>query len=148
MREEIQRRLRAHCHSERSEESGARPARQASKNVMRGRQPHQYYVYIMLNTRHTIYTGLTNDLYRRVWQHRNKITPGFTSKYDCTALVYYEVMENVRAAIAREKQIKAWTRAKMTALIRSLNPEWRDLSLGWKVPEADARVPDPSLRSG
>jgi putative endonuclease len=63
-------------------------------------------------------------------------------------LVYCEVSEDVRAAIAREKQIKAWTRAKRTALIRSLNPEWRDLSLDWTVPEADARVPDPSLRSG
>ena len=102
----------------------------------------------MSNARHTIYTGVTNDLYRRVWEHKQKMVQGFTRQYDCTMLVYYEVTEDVRAAIEREKQIKGWVRAKKTALIRSLNPEWRDLSVDWTLPEADGRVPDPSLRSG
>jgi putative endonuclease len=107
----------------------------------------QYYVYIMSNRRHTIYTGVTNDLPRRVWQHKLKQAPGFTSRYGCTMLVYYEVTEDIRAAIAREKQIKGWTREKKTGLIRELNPEWLDLSLNWALREAVGRVPDSSLRS-
>jgi putative endonuclease len=101
----------------------------------------------MSNGRHTIYTGVTNDLYRRVWQHRSKIGSAFTKKYNCTMLVYYEATDDVRAAIEREKQIKGWTRDKKTALIRSANPEWRDLSIDWTGSEADGEVPDSSLRS-
>jgi putative endonuclease len=93
-----------------------------------------YYVYIMANERHTIYTGVTNDLPRRVWQHKNKVVPGFTTRYDCTMLVYYEVTGEIRAAIEREKQIKGWLRRKKVELIMSLNPEWRDLSLDWDLP--------------
>jgi putative endonuclease len=85
----------------------------------------------MSNARHTIYTGVTNDLQRRVWQHKNKLAPGFASRYNCTMLVYYEVTEDIRAAIEREKQIKGWKRTKKTELIRSQNPEWRDLSPEW-----------------
>ena len=109
----------------------------------------QFYVYIMANPRQKIYTGVTSNLERRVWQHKNKAFSGFTSKYDCTALVYYEVTENARAAIEREKQIKGWLRKRKLALIISASPTWRDISAGWPAP-SDPRgtTPDPSLRSG
>jgi putative endonuclease len=111
--------------------------------------PKQYYVYIMANPRQKIYTGVTSNLEQRVWQHKNKVISGFTSKYDCTALVYYEVTEDVRAAIEREKQIKGWLRKRKLALITLANPTWRDMSADWPAP-SDVRgtAPDPSLRSG
>jgi len=87
-----------------------------------------YFVYIMTNKSRTLYTGVTNDLVRRVYEHRHKLVPGFTAKYNITQLVYYEATESILAAIAREKQIKGWLRAKKIALIESLNPDWRDLS--------------------
>ena len=104
----------------------------------------QYYVYIMTNRSDTLYTGVTNDLQRRVYEHRQKLVDGFTKKYNLNALVYYEATDDVRSAIAREKQIKGWLRAKKVALIESMNPQWRDLSDGWYDPSP----PDPSLRSG
>jgi putative endonuclease len=79
----------------------------------------------------TLYTGVTNDLQRRVYEHKHKLVPGFTSKYNITRLVYYEVANDVEAAIRREKRIKGMMRAKKIALIRSLNPRWRDLSAAW-----------------
>ncbi len=82
---------------------------------------HQYYVYIMTNKSRTLYTGVTNNLERRVSEHRQKLIPGFTNKYNITLLVYYEVFEDIREAIAREKQIKGWLRAKKIALIESVN---------------------------
>ena len=88
----------------------------------------QYYVYIMTNKSRTLYTGVTNNLQRRVYQHKNKLIDGFTKKYNITKLVYYETTNNISAAIAREKQIKGWLRRKKIALIKSVNPEWRDLS--------------------
>ena len=93
--------------------------------------PKQFYVYIMANPRQKIYTGVTSNLEQRVWQHKNKVISGFTSKYDCTALVYYEGIEDVRAAIEREQQIKGWLRKRKLALITSANPTWRDLSADW-----------------
>jgi putative endonuclease len=87
----------------------------------------RYYVYIMTNRSRTLYTGVTNDLRRRVQEHKEKLVPGFTQKYNITQLVYYEETPDVRAAIAREKQIKSWLRAKKVALIESVNPGWRDL---------------------
>jgi putative endonuclease len=90
-----------------------------------------YYVYIMSNTHRTIYTGMTNDLQRRVHQHKQQETPGFTQKYDVTHLVYFETTNDVHIAIAREKQIKGWLRSKKVALIESLNPEWNDLAADW-----------------
>jgi putative endonuclease len=75
--------------------------------------------------------GVTNDLIRRVGQHKQKETPGFTSKYNCTRLAYYESFERIQDAIAREKQIKGLLRVKKIALIESMNPEWMDLSDGW-----------------
>lgn len=91
----------------------------------------EYYVYIMANRYRTIYTGVTNDLLRRVYEHKCKATPGFTSKYDINRLVYFETTPDIRSAIAREKQIKGWLRAKKVALIESVNPKWEDLSSGW-----------------
>ena len=91
----------------------------------------QYYVYIMTNHSRTLYTGMTNDLHRRVWQHKQKRIEGFTKRYNITQLVFYEQTPDVHAAIAREKQIKGWVRRKKIALIEESNPEWKDLSKDW-----------------
>ncbi len=85
----------------------------------------------MTNKSRTLYTGVTNNLERRVYEHKNKLLPGFTSKYHITMLVYYESGDNISVAIAREKQIKGWLRAKKIALIESMNPNWEDLSEDW-----------------
>ena len=88
----------------------------------------QYYVYMMANRYNTVlYTGVTNDLMRRVWEHKEGRGGGFTSRYNVTKLVYYQECGDVRAAIAREKQIKAGSRQKKEALVNGVNPEWRDL---------------------
>jgi len=88
----------------------------------------QYYVYTMTNKRNTVlYTGVTNDLKRRVYEHKEKLVEGFTKKYNITKLVYYEVTDDVRSAILREKQIKGGSRQKKIDLINCINPEWRDL---------------------
>jgi putative endonuclease len=79
----------------------------------------------------TLYTGITNDLERRIYEHKNKLVPGFTAKYNIERLVYFEVTEDVNAAISREKQIKGWLRSKKLALITSMNPTWDDLSVVW-----------------
>jgi putative endonuclease len=91
----------------------------------------RYYVYIMTSPSGTLYTGMTNDLKRRVYQHKHKLIPGFTAKYNVTRLVHYEETSDVKSAIAREKQIKGWVRRKKIALIESENPKWQDLSEGW-----------------
>lgn len=88
----------------------------------------QYYVYIVTNKHNTVlYTVVTNDLARRVSEHKLKLLPGFTSKYNANKLVSYEVFEEIDAAIAREKQIKARSRQKKLDLVRSINPEWKEL---------------------
>ncbi len=86
-----------------------------------------YWVYIMTGGGRTLYVGMTNNLQRRVYEHRNKLLEGFTKRYNLTQLVYYESTNDVRAAIEREKRIKGWTRAKKWALISGFNPTWRDL---------------------
>ncbi|MEK7354284.1 MAG: GIY-YIG nuclease family protein [Chloroflexota bacterium] len=92
----------------------------------------QYYVYIVTNGwNRVLYTGVTNDLERRVCEHKNKVAEGFTKRYNAAKLVFYEIGEDVESAIAREKQLKGWLRKKKVALIESMNPEWRDLSLDW-----------------
>ena len=91
----------------------------------------QYYVYIMTNRSRTLYTGVTGDLERRVYQHKHKLIRGFTARYNIDCLVYYEETADVREAIAREKNIKGWLRARKMALIESVNPGWFDLSAGW-----------------
>ncbi len=89
----------------------------------------QYYVYIMTNVHHTVlYTGVTNNLQRRMVEHRSGQGSAFTIKYHVTKLVYYECGNDVQAVIAREKQIKAGSRQKKIDLINGLNPEWKDLS--------------------
>ena len=87
-----------------------------------------YYVYILSSRRRTLYIGVTGDLPRRLTEHRHKILEGFTKRYNVTQLVYLESTTDVRAAISREKQIKKWSRAKKVALVRSMNPEWKDLA--------------------
>jgi putative endonuclease len=88
----------------------------------------QYYVYMLTNKRHTVlYTGVTSDLQKRVYQHRMKLVPGFTNRYNVEELVFYEVADNPEAAILREKQIKAGSRAKKIDLINGMNPQWLDL---------------------
>ncbi len=90
-----------------------------------------YYVYILASRSRVLYVGVTNDLERRVYEHKNKVTQGFTNKYYTNKLVYFEETGNIEAAIAREKQIKGWVRAKKVSLIEASNPNWRDLSLEW-----------------
>jgi len=89
----------------------------------------EYCVYIMTNKSNTtLYTGVTNDLHRRVYEHKNNSSSGFTTKYKLHKLVYYEVTMDVNAAILREKQIKGGSRQRKIELINSLNPDWMDLS--------------------
>jgi putative endonuclease len=90
-----------------------------------------YYIYIMNSPLGTLYTGMTNDLKRRVYQHKHKLIEGFTEKYNVTRLAYCEETQDVQTAIAREKEIKSWRRSKKLGLIKSLNPKWQDLSDGW-----------------
>ena len=94
-------------------------------------RPRTFYVFIMAGQFRTLYTGVTNHLERRVIEHKRKLVPGFTSRYNINRLVYFETFGDVRDAIQREKQIKGWLRAKKVALIISHNPTWRDLSEGW-----------------
>jgi putative endonuclease len=92
----------------------------------------QYYVYILTNRKQgVLYTGITNDLERRIYEHKNKLIRGFASKYNLTRLVHFEVTTDVNVAIAREKQIKGWLRKKKIELIESRNPNWKDLCEKW-----------------
>ena len=90
-----------------------------------------YYVYIMTNRSKTLYTGVTNNLERRVFEHKHKLIPGFTKKYNITRLVYFEEGTDIDSAIMREKQIKGWLRKKKIDLIEKENPEWKDLAEDW-----------------
>jgi putative endonuclease len=90
-----------------------------------------YFVYIMTNASGTLYTGVTNDLKRRVYEHKNRLIPGFTSRYRIDRLLWYESCDDIRSAIAREKQIKRWRRSKKVARVAEANPSWQDLSLEW-----------------
>lgn len=93
---------------------------------------HNYYVYIVASRSRVLYIGITNNLQRRVWEHRTGKYPGFTSKYRCHRLVWFEPYITVTLAIAREKQLKDWARAKKITLIERENPAWSDLSLEWQ----------------
>jgi len=86
----------------------------------------------MTNNSKTLYTVVTNNLNRRVYEHKNKLIQGFTAKYNITKLVYFEICTDINQAIAREKQIKSWLRKKKVYLIESVNPEWNDLSQEWE----------------
>ncbi len=91
----------------------------------------RYYVYILTNASKTLYTGMTNDLERRLYEHKHKMIPGFAKRYNLSKLVYFEDANDVKQAIAREKEIKGWLRKKKIALVESANPKWRDLGLDW-----------------
>ena len=91
----------------------------------------RYYVYMVASRSRTLYTGVTNNLGRRVWEHKEGIVPGFTRRYRAHRLVYFETYANVRRAIDREKEIKAWRREKKVELVNSVNPTWHDLAAGW-----------------
>lgn len=101
-----------------------------------------YYIYILSNEAKTLYIGVTNNLERRLYEHKNKLISGFTKKYTLTKLVYYEIAHDINEAIYREKQLKGWLRIKKIMLIEENNPSWDDLSV-WCTTS-----PDPSLRSG
>jgi putative endonuclease len=89
---------------------------------------NNYYVYIMTSEFNTVlYVGVTNDLVRRIYEHKNKLVKGFTSKYRVIKLVYYEMTDDINSAIEREKNIKKWSRSKKAALVNSMNKDWRDL---------------------
>jgi len=91
-----------------------------------------YYVYILANWNNkVIYTGITNNLERRVYEHKNKLIEGFTKQYNVDKLVYFDSTLDVKSAIEREKQIKGWTREKKNELIETINPNWEDLSKEW-----------------
>ena len=90
---------------------------------------NQYYVYILTNWNDRVmYIGVTNDLARRIYEHKNKLVKGFTSRYNVNKLVYYEYTYDIKAAIEREKQLKGWIRKRKNELVESLNPTWKDLS--------------------
>ena len=99
-----------------------RPGEEVSNGV------HSYFVYILASRSRNLYTGVTNDLHRRIVQHRDGLIPGFTKRYRIHRLVYYEVFGEISAAIAREKQVKHWDRQKRLALIETQNPTWKDLT--------------------
>lgn len=91
-----------------------------------------YYVYIITNKMNTVlYTGVTNNLQRRLYEHKNKIIKGFTGRYNVNKLVFFDCTSDVKEAIAYEKKIKGWTRIKKEELINKQNPEWEDLSKNW-----------------
>jgi len=99
-----------------------------------------YYVYIMTSKSRTLYTGVTNDLERRVYEHKHKLVPGFTSKYNITMLAWYDTFEKIGDAIEWEKRIKGWLRSKKIALIETENPQWKDLSAGWYGGQSEGNV--------
>jgi putative endonuclease len=88
---------------------------------------YQYFVYLMTNKSGTLYTGVTNNLEKRVYEHKHHLIEGFTKKYKIGKLVYFEETNDINAAISREKQIKGWVRKKKIALVESINPHWKDL---------------------
>ena len=90
-----------------------------------------YYVYILANGSRRLYVGVTNSLLRRVGEHKHGTAPAFTRRNNINRLVYFEQLSSIRAAIAREKQLKRWTRGRKLRLVEGMNPDWLDLSEGW-----------------
>jgi len=90
---------------------------------------NNYYVYILTNKSNTLYIGVTNDLIRRLYEHKNKLAPGFTRKYNINKLVYYEVFDGPETAIRKEKEIKGWNRKKKIELIKKVNPSFEELEI-------------------
>ena len=92
----------------------------------------RYYVYLLTNwNNRVIYVGVTNDLTRRIYEHKNKLVEGFTKTYNVDKLVYFEETNDVNSALAREKEIKKWRREKKNNLVLRMNPKWNDLSKEW-----------------
>jgi len=94
-----------------------------------------YYVYVLSSLSRCIYVGITNDLVRRLAEHKRGAVPGFTKKYRVTRLVHFEEYESVTTAITREKQLKRWPRGRKDKLIERDNPDWHDLAAGWGLDE-------------
>ena len=110
--------------------------------------PKTFFVYILASKSRRLYVGMTNSLFRRILQHKEGEIDGFTKRYNIDRLVYYETFRYVNNCIAREKQIKSWSRAKKLDLIRAFNPTWEDLALDWGKPiEPMKPKTDSSLRS-
>ena len=109
------------------------------------RKPKRFYVYIMTNRprSHVLYTGITGNLPRRVFEHKNKLVPGFTSRYNLTRLVHYESFAYPDMAIDREKEIKGWRRSKKIRLVESMNPHWYDLAERWTDVYAPQSIDTP-----
>ena len=99
-----------------------------------------YFVYIMSSQRRVLYVGVTNNLVRRAFQHKTGVFEGSSSKYKVAQLVYHESFDDVRNAIHREKEIKSWVRRKKIELIETVNPKWKDLSLGWYNPPSEEKL--------
>jgi putative endonuclease len=108
---------------------------------------HRYAVYIMASRSHNFYVGVTNNIERRVREHKNHIFEGFTARYNIDRLVWYQIYGDVREAIAREKRTKRWSREKKIQLIESMNPTWQDLSEEWGKPVLPLPANRRSLRS-
>ncbi len=116
------------CHPEE-----AKPTKDLKKRKRKDRRKMEYYVYILTNKNNRVmYIGVTNDLARRLYEHKQEMVEGFTKRYHVHKLVYYEQTMDVRSAIAREKQLKGWLRARKNELVETMNPEWRDLSEYWQ----------------
>lgn len=92
---------------------------------------YNFFVYIMASASGTLYIGITNNLERRVWEHKEGILEGFSKKYSCKKLIYFEHFGYIGDAISREKQLKGWRRSKKEKLIKTINRHWKDLSDGW-----------------
>lgn len=105
---------------------------------------HSYFVYLIASRTHVLYIGVTNNLKRRVWEHKTAAYPGFTAKYRCHRLVWFESYVSIDLAIQREKQLKKWSRSKKITLVERENPTWADMSEGWY----ETAGPSTALRSG
>ena len=109
----------------------------------------RYYMYIMASLSRRLYVGMTNNLTRRIAEHKSGLIAGFTGKYRIHRLVYFELLRYVRSAIAREKEVKSWRRSRKTSLIESVNPTWADLAEDWAhVKTPKARIPRPNAGLG
>jgi putative endonuclease len=111
-------------------------------------QQRQYYVYILASWSKSLYIGVTNNLLRRVLEHKQRVVKGFAKRYRIHRLVYYEACSEVRIALQREKQIKSWRREKKVALVKTTNPEWKDLAASWlrsRAVSGQGRDPSPRL---
>ncbi len=122
------------CHpEERSDEGSSLPSSTRASRDVHYNAANVYHIYILASDSRRLYVGMTSDLVRRVWQHRVGALPGFTQRYRISRLVYFESTTDARAAVARERQVKAWTREKRLRLVESVNAGWTDLATTWFV---------------